>query len=250
MFSTSTDRAWEFYGRVEPYFGVLVEKQYKMAALTDEARAEFFSSGEQHIEQVMGTIRRHFDHSCTFRRALDFGCGTGRLVLPLAQRAGEVVGLDVSASMLAEAAKNCQKRGVTNVTFHGSDDRLSALRGQFDLIHSYIVFQHIPTARGFHIIRGLLAHLESRGIGVLHVTFARQGLKQKWASRIMRYVPFARKLINVAKGRKISTPQMQMNNYNLNRLLLLLQNNGIRDFHAEFTDHGGFHGVTLYLQKP
>lgn len=42
-----------------------------------------------------------------FRRALDLGCGTGRLTRALASR-GETIGLDYSAAMLAQARQKIQ----------------------------------------------------------------------------------------------------------------------------------------------
>jgi SAM-dependent methyltransferase len=45
-------------------------------------------------------------------RLLDLGCGTGRLLVPFAQRGYQVVGLDLSAPMLAEAAAKARRAGV------------------------------------------------------------------------------------------------------------------------------------------
>jgi hypothetical protein len=42
---------------------------------------------------------------------------------------------------------------------------------------------------------------------------------------------------------------MQMNSYNLNELLFIMQGKGIRHFHVEFCDHDGQLGVILYFRK-
>jgi SAM-dependent methyltransferase len=44
---------------------------------------------------------------------LEIGCGTGRVTIPLAAAGVEITGLDVSASMLAEANRKAQARGAT-----------------------------------------------------------------------------------------------------------------------------------------
>jgi ubiquinone/menaquinone biosynthesis C-methylase UbiE len=44
---------------------------------------------------------------------LEIGCGTGRVTIPLAEAGVEITGLDVSASMLAEANRKAQERGAT-----------------------------------------------------------------------------------------------------------------------------------------
>ena len=49
------------------------------------------------------------------RAALDYGCGVGRLTLPLAERCEHVYGVDVSPSMLREAARNAARMGLPNV---------------------------------------------------------------------------------------------------------------------------------------
>ena len=80
------------------------------------------------------------------------------------------MGVDVSDAMMAEAARNCRERKITNVSFVKSDDRLSRLEGTFDLIHSIIVFQHIAPHRVELLVRGLVSHLEPGGVGALHFT--------------------------------------------------------------------------------
>jgi hypothetical protein len=43
-------------------------------------------------------------------------------------------------------------------------------------------------------------------------------------------------------------PEMQMNAYNVNELLFLIQNLGVSRFHVDFTDHGGELGIFLFFQ--
>jgi SAM-dependent methyltransferase len=249
MLYASTDRAWERFGKADPYFGVLVEPKYKASALTNEARDDFFRSGDEYVERMMKRIDRLFGHECAFNRALDFGCGVGRLILPLARHAKEVIGVDISDSMLEEARRNCQRHNRTNISLVKSDNHLSLLSGRFDLIHSYIVLQHIPVRRGYRLIENLLARLEEGGIGVLHVTYAKAGFMRKWVSRIKKHVPLANNIVNLMRGRRFFAPQMQMNNYDLNRLCWLMQTDNFGEFYAEYTDHGGNWGVILYFQR-
>lgn len=53
-------------------------------------------------------------------RILDVGVGTG-LSLPLYPRHCEVVGIDLSSSMLLQARRKVEKMGMTNVTLHEMD---------------------------------------------------------------------------------------------------------------------------------
>ncbi|MHB1267524.1 MAG: class I SAM-dependent methyltransferase [Acidithiobacillus ferriphilus] len=72
-----------------------------------EHKREFFASGVAHMEAVFSTVRRRMDAGFTVKRALYFGCGVGRLLIPLARVADEVTGVDVSDAMLEEVRKNC-----------------------------------------------------------------------------------------------------------------------------------------------
>ena len=79
------------------------------------------------------------------RRALEIGCGPGRLLLPMSRHFGEIHGVDISEEMAALARKRLQD--VPNAQVHvtsGSD--LSMLADNyFDFVYSYAVFQHIPS---------------------------------------------------------------------------------------------------------
>jgi tRNA/tmRNA/rRNA uracil-C5-methylase (TrmA/RlmC/RlmD family) len=104
----STDIAWEEWGRRDPYFGVITNPKFRRSELNDHSKREFFESGQSHAHGVLTTIRRFIDPGFAPRTVLDFGCGVGRLLIPFAKVADEVVGLDVSPSMLKEARRNCE----------------------------------------------------------------------------------------------------------------------------------------------
>jgi ubiquinone/menaquinone biosynthesis C-methylase UbiE len=55
------------------------------------------------------------------KRALDVGCGAGRLTLWLAPRAKHAVGLDRDRGALAEARRSAENAGISNVEFHEAD---------------------------------------------------------------------------------------------------------------------------------
>jgi 2-polyprenyl-3-methyl-5-hydroxy-6-metoxy-1,4-benzoquinol methylase len=255
------DMEWEEWGKKDPYFGVLTHKKFRRQNLTQEAKIEFFESGREHINHIIDVCRRYFDQGFSPKKILDFGCGVGRLVIPFAKIGEHVVGFDVSESMLKEALKNCDKYSVQNVSFFKSDDNLSRLNGYFDLIHSFIVFQHIPVERGKRILSKLLSHLNDRGVCAVQITYAKSNFGKSYGipqlpNKIEQYF---RRLLKTVKRFVISIarieippqdPEMQMNSYNLNELFFLIQSLGIRHIHVEFTDHGGELGVFLFFQKP
>jgi SAM-dependent methyltransferase len=102
----------------------------------------FFALGE-HFAQVLadpvlGGVARG--------RALDLGCGLGRLSRALAHRFDEVVAVDVSAEMVRRAEELHPRSEFPNVSFHATDGVHLPLEDEsVDFVFSYEVFQHLPS---------------------------------------------------------------------------------------------------------
>lgn len=250
MSANNPDRDWELFAQTDPYFAVLTAPDFHGNPV-GTARQKFFASGEEHIETILSIVHDRLDPDFAPTRALDFGCGVGRLLIPLAARCDAVTGVDVSPSMLAEARRNCEAAGATNVEFLLGDDDLSAVGGPFDFVHSYIVLQHIPPHRGEKLMKRLVGMLAPGGVAMLHVTY-KSGLKSR-SSRALYWarlnVPGAQPLLNLFRGRATSAPIMQLNEYSITRVLDLLGREGCREVHVRFSDHGGALGVLLFARK-
>jgi 23S rRNA (uracil1939-C5)-methyltransferase len=84
--------------------------------------------------QVNSEINRRMVHQavellapCSEDRVLDLYCGIGNFSLPLARRAGEVLGVEGDAMLVNAAAANAELNGISNATFRKAD--LSAIDG-------------------------------------------------------------------------------------------------------------------------
>jgi SAM-dependent methyltransferase len=228
------DESWREFGRSDPYFGVLSTERYRAGNLDEAALKEFFASGDLHIARVFDIIDRHLDVSMPPGEALDFGCGVGRLVLPLAKRFRSVLGIDISDAYIAEAMRNRDRSGLGNIEFAENLSAAMSEGRRFDLVHSYIVFNHIPWQRGKTIIGDLFGLLRPGGVLAVHVLHRRQ------AGTLRRTVSWARRnfaplhwLINLGRGRRAFEPLMQGNEYPLDALLPFLHALGARGFHVE-----------------
>jgi SAM-dependent methyltransferase len=72
-------------------------------------------------------------------RVLDVGCGPGSTAIELASRVspgGDVVGVDISAAMIAAATRRATTAGVSNVRFVVADAQTEALGPDFDAVYS------------------------------------------------------------------------------------------------------------------
>ena len=146
----------------------------------------FFALGE-HFAQVLadpvlGGVAR--------RRALDLGCGLGRITRALAQRFEEVVAVDVSAEMIRRAEELHPPAEFANVSFHATDGIHLPLEDRsVDFVFSYEVFQHLPSR---DVMRGNLLEvarvLRPDGLALIHVHRA-PGVAAYWLERAKRAVP-------------------------------------------------------------
>lgn len=266
--ATGTDEAWRQWGERDPYFGVITQAKFRRENLTPERLDEFFRSGQKHVNHLLLMCQRYIDRSFKPKRVLDFGCGVGRLLPALAAQAEQVVGLDISESMLAEARINCTRLGVNNVSLLPSDDSLSAIEGNFDLVHSAIVLQHIEPTRGRALVAQLVARVQPGGIGALQLTYAKsihaerfgappgapsepaRSKPKGWFSWLGWRGGLGGSAMPVGPKPPGLDPEMQMNVYPMNDILFILQSAGVRRFHAEYSDHGGELGLTLYFGMP
>ena len=245
--STAQEK-WEYFGENDPYFAVATYDKFKSKNLDDSAKIDFFRSGEDQIDGVWNEIATHFDSTFRPQNALDFGCGVGRLVFPLAARAETVYGIDISRPMLAEARANAERKGISNVVFQQSDEFMSSDEPKFDLLHSSIVFQHIEPKLGLDILEKMLNQLNPGGIGVLHFTYHNpSSLMERLRFAAYRDVPMVYALRNLIKGQK-NEPLMPMYVYDLTMIMAKIRAHDCDGCLLRFSDHG-FYGATIYFRK-
>jgi len=249
----NTDITWKYFGSQDPYYGVLTSDQYRDGA----SSREFWQSGQAHVDRLMPLLQQLFalPTPIRFRRALDFGCGVGRVALPLACACDEVLGVDISGAMLREAHRNARRMGITNATFVPSDDALSTCSGTFDFVHSYIVLQHIRPPRGCQLINALARCLEPNGIGALQLTYERDALPHvELAYCICTKMHIFSRLLNIiVLNRPSNQPLAEMNEYGLGDVVKLLFNQGCGRVFLEPSDTDGkwykTRGVFLFFRK-
>jgi SAM-dependent methyltransferase len=233
-----TDADWRELGQSQPYWGVLSHPDFRTENITPERVEAFYASGKPFIAEIV----QHLEAVTGARpsgRALDFGCGVGRLAEAMADYAGEVVGLDISPGMLELA--RARKGKATYV------DTLPD--GAFDWINSFIVFQHIPPERGEAILKELLSRLSMGGMVSIQLTAWRDETHNwpqdvtGWRRRFKR----GQRLQEWVDGLPVG--QILMYDYDLSRILRFLNQAGIEEMKLVSTNHDGHHGVIILGRK-
>ena len=245
-----SDGTWEKIARSDPYYGVLTSDRFRSGQLNDDSMAEFFRSGEEHIAYTIATAEKHLSCHIGNERALDFGCGAGRLVIPMGRRFGDVVGVDISSAYRSLAEENCTKHEVSNVRLVASLDEIGAEVGTFDFVHSYLVFLHIPFRRGLRITRGLVELLKPGGVGALHFLYHRDiGALRRALNTTRKYFLPLHWVLNAVSSRSPFELMMQANDYPLNRLFLALRELGVVGLYVEQMQVDEDHHAFLYFRK-
>ncbi|MBW1781885.1 MAG: class I SAM-dependent methyltransferase [Deltaproteobacteria bacterium] len=246
----SNRRNWEKFGKKDPYYWVTTDAKYKDATLTRDVRRTFFENADDYLESIFKIIRRHLDPTFYPQRALDFGCGVGRITIPLARRCRAVYGIDVAESMIAEAERNCREQSLRNVTFSTDLNSLPSDAGPFDFVHSIYVFQHIRIKQGLHMAGQLIDLLKDNGAGMLHFTYhSQKTLKKRIFYWLCVHVPLCNSLNNIRKGKPFSDPMYEMNDYPLNRLFRILRQKQCDHLYARYTRDSSYDGVMFFFQK-
>ena len=227
----NTDADWRELGATQPYWGVLTHPDYRTENLTPANLEAFYASGDTYVGDIVRRLKVATGRQAA-GRALDFGCGAGRLTEAMAAYA-TVTGYDISPGMLTEA----RKRG-------GKATYVDALPdGPFDWINSFIVFQHIPPERGLALIEDLLTRLAPSGLVSLHVTIWREAhLKPAEARGLRRLL---HPLLHRWRLARLPKGAIRMYDYDLSQVVERLHRAGIGELTLVPTDHGGHHGVIL-----
>lgn len=244
----STDKAWRKWGREDPYYAVLADERFA-AGRIEQNRALFFASG---LASVTGLIEQYEQHFGPLPRgrALDHGSGVGRLTLPLAAAFTDVVALDVSPDMLAEAANNAAAANLSNIAFGGADDALTNADGRFDFVNSHLVLQHIPVRRGLVILDALIDRVAPGGGFHVQFTLRTDRGGPRWLYWASANIPGVKLAQNLLARRALTAPAMQMNHYPLGEIIAGIAARGITDLHITTAPQPRFTSCSLLGRVP
>jgi len=150
---------WNEFGLTDPLWAIATDPEKKGNKWELD---EFFDRGVREIDALMDHLEsRHI--SIPKGRALDFGCGVGRLTQALARLFNVVDGVDIAPSMI-ELANKYNRYG-DRCRYYVSDADLSLFEdGAFDFIYTSFVLQHIKPVYSKSYIKEFLRVLAPNGV--------------------------------------------------------------------------------------
>lgn len=156
---------WHTYGEEDPMWAILTVPELKGRGWNAEA---FFQKGEREIAEQLTHVSS-LGVSLKTGRALDFGCGIGRLTQALCLHFEACDGVDIAPSMI-EKARQFNKYG-ERCQYHvnDKDDLTLFADNTFDFIYSVIVLQHMRPDYARRYIQEFLRILAPGGMLVFQI---------------------------------------------------------------------------------
>jgi SAM-dependent methyltransferase len=158
-------KTFEEFGRDDPLYAVLLRKGLRHNKWDP---AEFFHTGKLEVRRVLKYVDA-LRLPLARRRALDFGCGVGRLSQALADEFDQVVGVDIAESMIEQACEYNRHGDRVRYLLNTTDRLLTLDDESFDFVYSNLTLQHIPPEPAGAYIREFFPVLRRGAVAVFHV---------------------------------------------------------------------------------
>ena len=113
------------------------------------------------------------------------------------------------------------------------------------MVHSVIVFQHIPPEVGIEIAKKLLKRVNETGSFYLHFNTGYVSPSREFSSKLKQRFPVIQYAYNIARRRPRNEPPMQMYQYSEKHLIELMESEGFTVSVAGRTVTSVYRGVTL-----
>jgi SAM-dependent methyltransferase len=236
-------REWDELARGDPLWEVLSDPERSDGRWQLD---DFFASGAAEVDRVLERARE-LGRPEQLGRALDFGCGVGRLTRALAGHFSECVGVDVSEQMVEHARELNADRPNCEFVVNVAPDLRRFADETFDLVYTSKVLQHMPSRElACAYVAEFLRLLRPGGIAVFQLW-----THIPWRNRIQ-----ARRRLYHAL-RRLRVPDARLNRLGLSprgrgiavdedRIRRLVEDEGYRVVHTEPDEEWGlrYYAVT------
>jgi SAM-dependent methyltransferase len=245
----SEDRKWEAFAAREPHFAVLTDPRFLRANLNPEHEREFFASGEAVVSWILGVIDAGLAPQFAPMSILEYGCGLGRLALPLARRPASVTAVDRSPIMRDLARREAERRGLGHIVFQ-TPAELFATPRTFDLVVCYHVLQRLRPIEGMALLHRLIGLVGAGGVAVFQWPYRMRESGLVAASRRVReLVPGANAAVNVLRGKPAADPFIPTHTYEMDEMVRALDLPEFRSTHVALKHHETLDYAIAFVRK-
>lgn len=174
-------RKWQQLGIDRPHWSVTARSEFLPENFAANLAA-FEESGREDLNLILAVLTRNRLAQDQFRHVCDFGCGVGRVSLPLASRFRWVTACNVSEVHLSLGREAAARGGVGNIRFTLVEPPAFGMTVPVDLWFSNLVLQHNPPPIMVTILRRMFAVLAPGGVALFQIPTYIQGYRFDSAS--------------------------------------------------------------------
>jgi SAM-dependent methyltransferase len=151
---------WDQFGKADPLWSILTAPDKKGNKWEID---DFFDTGRKEIDAIMKYIEL-LGIKVQTKKALDFGCGVGRLTQALAYYFDEVCGVDIAPSMIELATRHNGYQDRCLYFLNEVDNLNKFSDDTFDFIYSNLTLQHMKPCYSRKYIKEFLRILMPNGL--------------------------------------------------------------------------------------
>ncbi len=169
-------RIWTKLGQERPFFSVLGERRFAPDQAERNTEA-FQKTGRDEIEVLKRRLSSLEIDPADHPDAVEYGCGVGRVTLPLSVLFRKVMGFDISQPHLDLAQQAARGAGQRNITLAAVKDIRTLDVPQHDFFYSRMVLHRNPPPLQAQILRRCLGRMRVGGIAVFQLLTHLEGYR-------------------------------------------------------------------------
>jgi SAM-dependent methyltransferase len=225
-------RHWDEFGRRDPYWAILTDPSKKGNRWDLD---EFFKTGEREVDEVLAWVES-LGVPPRRGRALDFGCGAGRISQALARHFDAVVGVDIAPSMIVLANQHNRHGERCRYVLNEHADLRQFPDASVDFLYSRLVLQHLRPKVIKAYVGEFARLLAAGGVAVFNVPVSPLDAPVTGgAVKTLTPMPLVRlyRRLRLAFDDRWKFPNMEVNGVPPEELIPVLERLGARVVHTQ-----------------
>lgn len=213
-------RNWNDFASSDPLWAILTwhhkrERRWDLP--------EFFETGQREIERVLQEVAA-LNFPLRRGRALDFGCGVGRLTQSLGDHFDECYGVDIAPSMIQLARQYNRHDDRCTYLLNEADNLAILADHHFDFIYCILVLQHMRPEYSTKYMREFVRILAPGGLAIFQMMSVDSSAEAMPAEAFRARIAVDQSRLGAKAGAVLSFPVTVVNTSNTAWAALALGN--------------------------